>query len=271
MLEGKLGLVAVEDLKQQNLVARGAEVRERRDQILHVAEAVGEDHEQPAPLDAQDEVVKNAGQAGLAAGLGLLEFVENRLQMRHARARRDVAAHLRVERDHADAVALLQHEIRERGSEAGGVVGFGEALAIAAGVGHRAAQVEQQRGAEVSLLLVFADVVAVGLGEDLPVEPADFIALHILPVLRELDAEALVRRLVQPGEKPLDHESRDDLQVRDLLQLGGREEVSDVGHAEKESGGRSQEAGDRRRKGTVWVVMVGCLRSWPDFQNVVRG
>ena len=149
--------------------------------------------------------------------------------MGDAGARRDVAADFGVEGDEAHAVALLEHEIGERGGETDGVVGLRRAARTR--VAHGAAEVEQERGAEVGFLLVFADVVAVGFSEDLPVESADFIALHILPVLGELDAEALVRRLVQAGEKALDHPPRDDLQVRYLLQLGRREEVGDVGHA----------------------------------------
>ena len=227
--EGELQFVAIEDLEDENFVAGVAEVRESLQQFLRVAEAVGEHDEQAAPRDARDKVTEDVAQRGLAAGLGGLEFVQQHAQVRDAGARRDVAADFGVEGDEAHAVALLEHEVGERGGEPDGVVGLRRAARTR--VAHGAAEVEQERGAEVGFLLVFADVVTVGLAEDLPVEPADFVALHILPVLGELDAEALVRRLVQPGEKALDHPLRDDLQVRYLLQLGRREEVGDVGHA----------------------------------------
>ena len=43
---------------------------------------------------------------------------------------------------------------------------------------------------------------------------------HVLPVLLELDAEALVRRAVQARAKAFDHLPRDDLQIADLLEIG---------------------------------------------------
>ena len=121
--------------------------------------------------------------------------------MAHPRARRDVAAHLRIEGDQAHAVLLPEHQVGQAGREPRGVLPFGEAAA--APVIHRAAQIEQQGRAEIRLLLVLADVIAIRAPEDAPVDVANLVARHIRPVLLELDGKALVRRAVQAGRKGL--------------------------------------------------------------------
>src|SRR6185503_898756 len=95
---------------------------------------------------------------------------------------------------------------------------------------HRAARVEQHRAAEVRLLLVLADVEAVGLAEHAPVEVADLVAVDVLAVLLELHAEALVGRAVEAGAEPFDHQARQHLQVRDLLQVRRRQEFGKLCH-----------------------------------------
>ena len=135
--------------------------------------------------------------------------------MAHPRTRRDVAADLRVERHEAHAVRLLEHQIRKTGGELRGVFEFAHAsIGCARAVVHRAAAIEDDGGAEVRLLLVFADVVAVAACEDAPVNVPDFVAGHVLPVLLEFDAEALVRRPVQARGEALDDLPREHLEVR---------------------------------------------------------
>ena len=52
--------------------------------------------------------------------------------------------------------------------------------------------------AQVGLLFVLLDVIAVGLGIDLPIDAAEFVAGVIGPVLGKFDREAVVGALVQP-------------------------------------------------------------------------
>src|SRR5690606_24960970 len=66
------------------------------------------------------------------------------------------------------------------------------------------------------LLLELLDVDPVRLGEDLPVDVSGVVAWHVLAVLRELDREAAVRRLVPAGREALDHEAGARLQLVDL-------------------------------------------------------
>ena len=61
---------------------------------------------------------------------------------------------------------------------------------------------------EVGLFLVLLDVVPVAARVDLPVERRQIVAGQVLPVLGELDAEALVGAAMQPGQESFDHRPR---------------------------------------------------------------
>ena len=61
---------------------------------------------------------------------------------------------------------------------------------------------------EVGLFLVLLDVVPIAARVDFPVERRQIVAGQVLPVLGELDAEALVRAAVEPGEEPFHHRPR---------------------------------------------------------------
>ncbi len=160
--------------------------------------------------------------------------------MTHARTRRDVFADLRVEGHQPDAVLLLKHQIRETGSQPGSVFVFARAAVFGPAVLHRSAEIEQQRGSEIRLLLVLADVKAIASTENAPVDVPDFVARDVLPVLLEFDAEPLVRRAVQPRAKALDHLPREELEIADLLQISRREKIGDVSHGpQAEAGQRS--------------------------------
>jgi hypothetical protein len=75
-------------------------------------------------------------------------------------------------------------------------------------ISHAAAGIHQQIRLEVCLFLVFLDVIAVSLAQHAPIDVADFIAGIILPMLGELDAEALIWALVHAGEKALHDRAR---------------------------------------------------------------
>ena len=81
---------------------------------------------------------------------------------------------------------------------------------------HRGAGVDDERDADVALFLVLLDVVAVGAGEDAPVEPAEVVAGGVLAVLGELDVEAVEGAAVQAADRPLDEPARPQRQVGDL-------------------------------------------------------
>src|SRR5260370_21308484 len=78
----------------------------------------------------------------------------------------------------------------------------------AALVAHRCRAIQHEHRVEVGLVLEALDVILVELSERLPVEVANLVARGVLLVLRELDALALVRTLVQPGQHAVHHRAR---------------------------------------------------------------
>jgi hypothetical protein len=70
---------------------------------------------------------------------------------------------------------------------------------------------------------------AIGLREDLPIEMAKRIARHVLAVLRELDAEAVVSGLRwEAREESLDDEPRREIEACELRDEVGIEEARTV-------------------------------------------
>src|SRR5690606_10279761 len=66
----------------------------------------------------------------------------------------------------------------------------------------------QDVAVEVRLLLELLDDVPIRARVDLPVERGEVVAWQVLPVLRELHAEALERASVQAGQEPFDNGAR---------------------------------------------------------------
>ena len=103
------------------------------------------------------------------------------------------------------------HRIKA-GGEDDGVDGVFPALRPDAGRCYRldrfAADVDQDVAVEVRLFLELLDVVPVAAREDLPVDGGQVVAVDVLPVLREFDAEAFEGAAMKPGEKAFDDRAR---------------------------------------------------------------
>jgi hypothetical protein len=142
------------------------------------------------------------------------------------RARRDARAHRVVEANEADGVALAKQQERERRGELLGVGTLGEP-AVGGGTApvHGSADVEHDGGAEVGLLLVLLDDPAIGARGDLPVDVAKVVARLIGTKIGELHREPLARRPVQSAEESVDDPASDDLEVTELRERGGVEEI----------------------------------------------
>ncbi len=123
------------------------------------------------------------------------------------------------------AVLLLQHQVGEASGEPNGIVVLADRPRARAAVTHRPAAVEQDGATEVGFFFVLADVESIGLGEDFPVDRADFVPLDVLPVLLEFDAESLVGGTVKAGAEPFHDLSGEYLQAGELTQVVRGEEV----------------------------------------------
>ncbi len=145
-------------------------------------------------------------------------------------------ADLRVVDRKADGVALMEHQVGERGGDVLGVLEFADRPTGTdlggnlAGEAHAAGGIDEQMGLEVGFFLVFLDVVTVGLADGAPVDMADLVPGVILAMLGELDGEALVGTFVDAGEETLDERARHQSQVA-VLRQGGGIELDVSGHA----------------------------------------
>ena len=99
----------------------------------------------------------------------------------------------------------MQHQASQRSRD---ILSILKLAAVLPAIGHAAAGVHQQICLEVGLFFILLDVITVGLSQNSPINVADFVARIILPMLGELDAEPLVRTLVDAGEKALDDRAR---------------------------------------------------------------
>jgi hypothetical protein len=120
---------------------------------------------------------------------------------------------LLVERDQPDRVLLVDHKVRQSRRETDSVIEFRKLLPV--GVGHALRQVHEQVPSDIRFGLVLLDVVAVGLGEDEPVDVFEVVALGVSAVFAEFDAEPVERAGVQTAQKALDDEPGPQVEPRD--------------------------------------------------------
>lgn len=110
--------------------------------------------------------------------------------MARSRTRRHMLDHIFIERDEPDRVVLTDSEKRQRRRE---VLRVLELRDFAAGVAHRSTGVNEQMYSRVSVALILFYVEPIGASEQLPIEVAQIVAGHVLPMLGEVGREAEIR------------------------------------------------------------------------------
>ena len=207
-------------VQDDDLVLAVREVVERLYETVGVrCKEVGDDDYEPARRDPLRDVVDDRRRVCLAARLGLVEKLEDAPCLRGRRLRGKVLAYLRVESDEADCVLLAREHVGDAGREISRIVELGELLPVELGrriaaIGHRPRAVEENRRAEIRLLLVLADVETVLAPEHLPVERSQVVARHVLAMLREFYGIALLGRTVTPGYESGLHRAPEELAAR---------------------------------------------------------
>src|SRR5208337_3674384 len=227
-LEGKHGLGLVENMKDDDVVTREPEAVESPQNRLGVGQQVTEDHDQAAVADHAGDLVQAGFDIGLAGGLEPGKQGQNVAELRALAPRREALTNLLVERDQANRVLLVDHQVAERSRQADAVLELGQLLAV--GVTHRPRQVHHQVAGQVGLGLELLDVEAVGLGVDVPVHIRNVVARGVLAVLGELHREALERAGMQPRDKALDDELGAQVQPRHLADDLGLQILFGGGH-----------------------------------------
>lgn len=222
--EGELQLVAVPELEDDDFLSLMAEDADSFEEGGGVVEEVGDEDDEAAAFEVIAERFDDGGERGFTTGLGLDHGLQHEMEMGDLGAVGDDLAELGIEGDQTDGVLLGHEQVGKGGGEFAGVVELQDAASAA--VAHGAGSIQDDGGAEIGFLVVFADVEAIGAAEDLPVETADFIALDVGAVLAEFDGEAFVGRGVETGGEAFDNGAGEELQ---MLQAGDVFALKDVG------------------------------------------
>ena len=186
-LERKFDLVGIEHVEHDHVGPAELEVLQPAHNRFGIVEQIGNQHDHAALGQRVAELIERPGHVRLFTEPQPIERHEDGAQMPGPRAGRKHVDDALVERHQADRVALPRHQICERRGEARAVLELGHR---ARPVRHRSADVEHEMAIEIGLLLELLDVVPIAACVHLPVDRRQIVARHVLPVLRELDAEA---------------------------------------------------------------------------------
>jgi len=232
--EGEVDFVTVPELEGDDFVAFSAQDADSLQNGGGIVKKVADEDHKPTAFQALGERFDDRREAGVLAGRSFDHRLQQHVQMRDLRVAGNDVAHLAVEGDEPDGVLLAHEQVGEGCGELARVVELQDVFAAA--VIHAATGIEHDGGAQIGLLVVFADVKAVAAAKDLPVKAADLIALHVRPVLAELDAEPLVRRRVMPRGESLHDGAREELQMLQARDVFGVEDVAQGSHWDGNAG-----------------------------------
>ena len=231
----------VENLKNEHLVLAMPEMLQARQHLgrlgVQIAwQKIREHDDEAAALDLFSNLVQRRGPIRGAGGLGVLQLAEQRRQIALHRARRQIAGDAFVEQHQAHGVTLVNHQIAQRRSKIAGVI----ELADFAGVGdsHRRRLIDEYITFEIGFFFKLFHVKAVGFAVDFPIDVANLVAGHILPVFGKFDAEAVIRAAVQAGDEAFDDQARAQIHVGQARDRGGMKVFAIEGfggHSEEES------------------------------------
>jgi len=201
VVEGEAEFSGIEYLKGAEFVTAGGQSGERADEGGGIDEEIGDENDETAFAYEVGGTFEWGDEVGGATGRRGLDGVVEVAEMAGAMSGREEFTDLVIEGDKPDGIALLMEEVGEGGGEGGGVAGL---VVVEGAVLHGTGTIEEQVAAEVGLVLELLDVMAVGPGEDPPVEMARVIAGGVLAILGEFDGEAVIGAAMEAGPESLD-------------------------------------------------------------------
>ena len=140
-------------------------------------------HELESQIDPFRGLLQRTAEIGGHSDRRTLQSQHDSPQMSRAVACRQIVFNLHVKPRQADGISLHRQEVAECGRQRSGVIEFGIGQGA---VPHRPTGIDKQVAAQVCLVFVSLDVIAVTAGIQPPVEVAGVIAGDILPILSEL-------------------------------------------------------------------------------------
>ncbi len=180
------------------------------------ADEVGHDHDHRPPPDLAMRGLEQGGEVGDGSPveMRLGHQVADEAQHLHPAARRgDRPVHRAREAHRADAVAAPGEEPRQHRGEVDQLRSLDPPVRRRPEVDRRA-EVEQEPGRDLAVLVVLADVRHGGAGRDVPVDAPDVVAGLVLAQRREVQPGAPEQAAVVALEHPV--EAADDLPVQAL-------------------------------------------------------
>ena len=124
----------------------------------------------------------------------------------------NVIGHVLIEHDQPSGISLLRRHVGERSGEVARVIQFPD---VARSISHGRAGVEQDEQLHVRFALESLQVETLAAGEDVPIDVAQVVALHILLVFGELLGETEFRGTMQARDEAIHHRLRDEVERRD--------------------------------------------------------
>ena len=217
--ERKRALHRVEHLHHDHLIPLVPEMFQRSHHTLGIVKKIAQDDNQSPALNPLCHGVQRLRRPRRVAGFENFQLLQNLLEIRLCRTGGKRHPDLFVVDRQPDRIPLFHHQVRQCGGDVGGVFDFPD-LTVR-GIIHGLAAVEDEVRLQVRLFLELLDIVPVGLSVCLPVDMLDFVPRHVLAMFRELDAKAVVRTLMQTGDKAFNDKAGTEFHVGELCNNAG--------------------------------------------------
>ena len=146
------------------------------------------------------------------------ETDQHRPQVHLPAATRQVVSNAVGIRHEAHAVSLPNEQVRQCASNHARVVKLADA--VRARVRHRRARIERDLTQQVRGLAKLLRVQPVRPREELPVDVLQIVARAIVPILAELRAVAVKGTAMQPGDRAVDDDAGDEIEVGERREDG---------------------------------------------------
>ncbi len=214
--------IRIENVEQHHFVAAIAQRLDHLDDLLRLFVKIRHHDHDAAPLQKLLKMMNGLEKSVREPPSAFSMACRMRISWPCRVDGRDVVGHVLIEDDQAGGVALLRRQIGQRCGEEARIIEFAD---LARAIRHRRAGIEQNQQLHVRLALEPLQIETLGAGEDVPVDVAQIVALHVLLIFGELLAETELRRTVQSRDEPVHYRLRDEVERRNGSEYCGIEKL----------------------------------------------
>jgi len=197
-LEVECHFLGIEKVEDRDIVFAEAKVLKGLAEFLRIGKEIGKDDDEGALLNLLGDLVKGSDESSATFRFKFVEGIEDGLELGRATAGRDLEVDLFVAARKAGGVTLIDNEIGERGGDALRELDLG--WVVAGREIHRARGIDDKVSAQVGVGFELLDVVAIGAGVGLPIEPAGVVARDVFTIFREFYGGTTMWRTVATGD-----------------------------------------------------------------------